>query len=157
MTRKHSNRIPRALINPLTRMRPAPKSKRDRVMLSFHTALEAMAGGKHPGEEEWRSLSDAINTLETMVLMGKLLDHEVMPLVTAAIEGMVHAARRYRAGQGMRLDGPGFTALREIVAVYEQCLQGFTEAEMAEAQHQTQQRLNAVWRAKKLPDNVIAV
>ncbi len=155
--RKHSTRKPRALINPLTRMSPAPKAKRDRVMLSFHTALEAMAAGKHPGESEWRSLSDAINTIETMCLMGKLIDHEVMPLVSAAIDGMVKAARRFRAGQGMRLDGPGFNALREIVAVYEQCLEGFTEAEMAEAQHQTQQRLNAIWRAKKLPDNVIAV
>lgn len=155
--RKHTKRRERALINPLTRMAPAPKAKRDRVMLSFHTALEAMAAGKHPGEEEWRSLSDAINTLETMVQMGKLVDHEVMPMVDAAIAGMVAAAKRYRAGQGMRLDGPGFTALREIIAAYDQCLQGFTEAEMAEAQHQTQLRLNAIWRAKTLPDNVIAV
>lgn len=155
--RKHSTRRPRALINPLTRMSPAPKSKRDRVMLSFHTALESMVSGRHPGEEEWRSLSDAVNSIETLVGMGKLLDHEVMPMVDAAIAAMVGAAKRYRAGNGMRLDGVGMEAMRRIIDVYDQCLIGFTEAEMAEAQHRTQERLNAIWRAKKMPDGVIAV
>lgn len=155
--RKHCHRRPRELVNPLTRMQVAPKAKRDRVMLNFHTALEAIAAGQHPGEEEWRSLSDAINTLETMVLMGKLLDHEVMPLVDQAIAGMVGAAKRYRAGQGMRLDGPGLLALRQVIDVYDQCLQGFTEAEMAKAQQETQNRLNAMLRSKKRSAELVMV
>lgn len=155
--RKRSHRIQRALINPLTRMSPAPKQKRERVLLSFHTALESIAVGKHPGEEEWRSLSDCINTVETLVNMGKLIEQEVMPVVCAAIEGMVGAARRFRAGQGMRLDGPGIKALREVVGIYEQCLEGLTEAEMAHAQHETQLRLEAVWRSKSRQPNAIYV
>lgn len=155
--RKRSHRIQRALINPLTRMRPATKEKRDRVLLSFHTALESIAVGKHPGEEEWRALSDAINTVETLVNMGKLVDHEIMPVVCAAIEGMVGAARRFRAGQGMRLDGAGMKAIREVVDIYEQCLDGFTEAEMAQAQHETQMRLEAIWRSKSRQANVTYV
>lgn len=102
--RKRSKYRPRAVItNPLTFIQPATAQDKARVMLNFLTALDAMANGDHPGVEEWRALSDAINTTETLALgMGKLVPSEVMPDITAAIEGMVHASRRFKAARPAR-------------------------------------------------------
>ena len=111
-------RRPQAVIvDPLTLLRPAAREQRDRVMARFLTALDAMVRGEHPGIEEWRDLSDAINTVETLCLhQHKLVPQEVMPTINAAIKGMVEAAHRYKAGQGMRLSGEGLQALRDVLA-----------------------------------------
>jgi len=147
--RKRSRYKPKPVVaNPLALMQPASTSRRDAVLLHFYTALEAMSRGDHPGESEWRTLSDAINSIETLALhMRKLVPAEVMPAVNSAIAAMVGAANRFKAGQGMRLDGAGLAALREVVGIYEQCLDGFTEHEMARAQAETQRRMSALLRS----------
>jgi hypothetical protein len=102
--------------------------------------------------------SDAINTVETLALVLRKLDPaEVMPTVNAAIAAMVGAASRFKAGQGMRVDGPGLEALRDVVGIYEQCLQGLTAREMAMAQAETQRRVNALLRSRKPTTEVIAL
>lgn len=149
---------PRPVIaNPLTLMAPAPKAKRDLVMMRFLTALQALTNGSHPGEEEWRSLSDAINTVEVMCELGWLKREEVMPDVTQAIAGMVIAANRFKAGQGMRLDAIGLCALRSIIAIYGDCLEGYTERQMALAQAETQVRIDRLMRSarKSKTDKVV--
>ena len=150
-------RRPQAVIvDPLTLLRPAAREQRDRVMARFLTALDAMVRGEHPGIEEWRDLSDAINTVETLCLhQHKLVPQEVMPTINAAIKGMVEAAHRYKAGQGMRLSGEGLQALRDVLAIYEQCCEALTEHEMACAQAETQRRVNALLRSRKPSKEVI--
>lgn len=159
MTRKRSAYRPRPVMtDPLALMRPATKDQRDRVMGQFLSSLETMARGSHPGEDEWRSLSDAVNTVETLALhLHKLDPAEVMPTVNAAIAATVAAARRFQAGQGMRLDAPGLQALRDVLAIYEQALEGLTEREMAMAQAETQRRVNALLHSKKPSAEVIAL
>lgn len=146
--RKRSRYRPRpVLADPLLMLTPAPKIDRDALMLRFLTALETIAGGSHPGEAEWRDLADAINTVETLaVTLGKLVPAEVMPTVNAAIAAMVGAANRYRAGQGMRVDGPGLQALRDVMAIYGQCLDQLTGREMAVAGQMTAARVRALQR-----------
>lgn len=156
--KKRSKYRPRAVItNPLTIFAPAEKGQRDGVMLDFLTALESMAAGRHPGVEEWRSLSDAINTVETLANLGNLSPAEVMPTVNAAIAGMVGASKRYQAGQGMRLDAAGLQALRDVVAIYGDCLEALTAREMARAQAETQRRVNELLHAKKPTHEVVAL
>lgn len=159
MSRKRSSYRPRALLqNPLTMLRPASPTSKAKLMLVFLTALDAMTNGEHPGEQEWRSLSDAVNTVETMALhLGKLDKAEVMPTVTAAIAGMVRAARRFDAGQGMRLDAEGLKALREVIDIYGQCLDGYTEREMAMAQAETDRRMRELLRNRKPSHQVVMV
>lgn len=99
-----------------------------------------------------------INTVETLTLIQrKLLIDEVMPAVRTATDAMVAAALRFKAGHGMRLDGAGLEALREVLAIYEQCLEGLTEREMAQAQAETQRRVNALLHARKPSAEVIAL
>ena len=157
--RKRSAYRPKAVLtDPLSLLRPASREQRDAVMLRFTTALQEIASGRHPGEAEWRDLSDAINTVETLALsLGKLEPTEVMPTVNAAIAAMVGAAKRFQAGQGMRVDGPGLEALRDVLAIYEQALVGLTEREMAMAQAETQRRVNALLRSRKPSAEVIAL
>jgi hypothetical protein len=159
MTRKRSCYRQRPVMgNPLALMRPADKAARDRVMARFLTALEAMARGEHPGNEEWRDLSDAINTVETLTLtLRKLESAQVMPTVTAAIAAMVGAAKRFQAGQRMGLSGEGLQALRDVLAIYEQCLEGLTEREMVVAQAETQRRVNLLLHARRPNHQVIAL
>jgi hypothetical protein len=157
--RKRSPYRPGAVMtNPLAMFSPAPKAKRDRVMGEFLSSLDTMARGSHPGEEEWRSLSDAVNTVETLALsLRKLVPDEVMPTVNAAIASMVAAAGRFKAGQGMRLDAAGLQALRDVLSIYDQCLEGLTEREMVQAQAETQRRVNALLHARKPRADVIAL
>ena len=138
--RKRSKYRPGMVItDPLSLLRPASKERQDAVMLNFYTALHELTNGNHPGTEEWRSLSDCINTVETLATRLEKLDAaQVMPLVNTAIAGMVGAANRFKAGKGMRLDAAGLEALRDVVAVYGQCLSQLTEREMAVAQAETQ-------------------
>lgn len=144
------------LADPLTLLRPVPREQRDRVMARFLTALDAMVRGEHPGIDEWRDLSDAINTVETLCLhQHKLVPQEAMPTINAAIAGMVQAAHRYKAGQGMRLSGEGLQALRDVIAIYEQCCEELTEHEMAQAQAETQRRVHALLRSKTKRPEVI--
>lgn len=146
------------MLNPLALFGPAPKAARDQVLLRFATALQEIAAGRHPGVKEWQDLSDMINTTETLALhLHKLDPAEVMPTVNAAIAGMVGAAQRFRAGQGMRLDGAGLEALRDVLAIYAQCLEGLTEREMWQAQAETQRRVNNLLRSKSPSTEVIAL
>jgi hypothetical protein len=162
MSRNHAPRKayrPRSVItDPLSLLRPASPELRQRVVLRFLSALEAMTRGEHPGEAEWRDLSDAINTVETLALTLSRLDPaEVMPVVNAAIAGMVGAANRFKAGQGMRLDAAGLQALRDVVEIYRLCTEGLTEREMAMAQAETQRRVHALLRDRQPNHEVISV
>ena len=138
--RKRSRYRPKPVISdPLSLLRPADPQRAGQVLLRFLTALDAIAAGQHPGEAEWRDLSDAVNTVETLAIHQRKLDAvEVMPLVRDASSAMVAASERFREGLGMRLDGPGLQAMRAVVDVYRQCLEGLTEREMAQAQAETQ-------------------
>jgi hypothetical protein len=146
------------MTDPLSLLRPASKERTNKLMLNFLTALDCMARGEHPGPEEWRSLSDCVNTIETLaVTLNKLQRSEVMPIVNAAIEGMVLASRRFKSGHGMRLDAAGLEALRTVVDIYRQCCEGLTEREMCMAQAITQRRVNELLNAKKPSREVVAV
>ncbi len=157
--RKQKAYRPRTLMtDPLSLLRPAQPAQRDAVMLRFLSAIDAMACGSHPGNDEWRDLSDAINTVETLALtQRKIPADEAMPIVNAAIAAMVGAANRFKAGKGMRLDALGLQALREVVEVYRQCLVTLTEREMAQAQQETQRRVHALLRSPKPTHEVIAL
>lgn len=157
--RKRSAYRPKPVISdPLSLMRPASQSQRDALLLRFLTALEEMARGEAPAEDEWRDLSDAVNTVETLALsLGKLDRREVMPLVNLAIAAMVDAARRFKAGQGMRLDAAGLQALRDVVEVYRQCMELLPERVMVVAHQMTVQRVNELLRIRNTHPEVVTL
>jgi len=155
--RKRSSYRPKFVnTNPLTSMRPAEPEKREKLMARFRLALANMVNGTNPGVDDWRDLSDCINTIECMALgLHKLRPDEVMPDIHACIEAMVRAKNRYQDGKGMRLDAVGINVIRMVIDYYGQCLEGFTEREMAQAQHETAVRVNAMLHGKRKPGQVV--
>lgn len=141
---------PRAVMqNPLAAFAPLPKDKRDKLMLFFYTALEEIERGEHPGPDEWRNLADLVNVTETLVFQGKLVRTEVLPHVLVASDEMRSAAERFKAGKGMRMSGPGLRALRSLVDIHEQVLEGFTEREIELAIAETRRIIIGIQRDKK--------
>ncbi|MGL4576997.1 MAG: hypothetical protein ACRCV9_19570 [Burkholderiaceae bacterium] len=144
------------MTDPLSILRPASKERADKVMLTFYTALDDISSGRSPGESEWRSLADAINTVETLTLhQRKLVKAEVMPTIQQATEAMVDAAKQFERAGVIRVSGPGLQALRDVVDIYGQCCEALTEREMALAQAETQRRVHALQRAKRPANEVV--
>lgn len=147
---------PKPVINPLTALSPAPAEKRERVMARFRSSLETIARGSHPGAVEWRDLADACNLVEALTLhMGRLVPDEVLPSVAAAVQSMKEAAHRYSDGGALRLDARGLEALRDVLAIYEQCLEGLTEREIEQARAETERRILAIRRSKKPSSEIV--
>lgn len=159
MTRKKKAYRPRAVLtDPLALLRPAQPAQRLAVMTRFYTALDMLAHAADPGREEWRDLSDAINTVETLALhMGRLDPAATMPTVNSAITAMVAASVRFNAGLRMGFSGAGLTALRRVVEVYDECASRLTEHEMATAQAITQRRVHAILAGKARTHDVVAL
>ena len=141
---------PREVMNPLAFIRPASAADRHRITDRFASALEAMVRCSSPTAEEWRDLSDAINTVETMLLEGVLADEEVRPLVVASIRAMAEAGTRHRAGHALRLSGDGVQAVREVIQVYAAAMEVLTEARMYQLQRLTERRVQAALAGRAL-------
>ena len=147
---------PKPKINPLTALSPAPAEKRERVMARFRSSLETIARGRHPSAVEWRDMADLCNLVDTLALhMGRLIPEEVIPSVKAATDSMKEAARRYRESEVMRLDAAGLEALRDVMAIYEQCLEGLTEREIEQARAETERRVREIRRSKTRSSEVV--
>lgn len=138
---------PRPVIqNPLVFLQPAVQADQTRLLNRAYGALEWMVNGKDPQPEGWRDCADVVNVIETMALhTGQLVADEVRADVLTAGNSMRAAERRFKAGQGLRLDGPGIQAMREVLEVYAQALAGLTAMEMervfAETRHQMARRV----------------
>lgn len=144
------------VINPLAMVQPVSAERREGIIARFRSALEAMTKCTSPDNDEWRDLSDCINTIETLVMQGLLPREQVMPIVNDCIANMVGAAKRFQAGQGMRLDGAGIHAIRTAIDIYEQACMVLTEREMERAQLETERKLHEYYRRGK-SEGVIAV
>jgi hypothetical protein len=144
--------------DPLAAFRPVDKERRDMAVARFRSALDAVMRGASPDEHDWRLLADVVNLVETLADdMGKLPVDQAKPHLDSASEAMVAAARRWRAGQGMRLDAPGVQALRRVIDIYEQCLELLTERVMDQARERTQKRLERIWRHGAAPGQKVVM
>jgi len=153
--RKRSAYRPKPIMtNPLAYLTPAAASDAQALMLVFYTALESLAAGQNPGVDEWRSLADACNTLETLVSIGTLQHDEIMPMIRRAADAMTLASRCYHDGKAMRIDGAGLEALRDVVDAYRQCIETLTAREMFLAQIETGRRV-ARLQARPLQNSVV--
>lgn len=145
--RKRGKRHPGLVLpNPLIALQKVPEAERLALLTEFHSALSAMRSDAQPTLEHWRVLSDAVNTLETLMLQGKLVQREIGPLLDTATQALATSGERYRTGKRLGLDGNGMQALAEVLAAYADCLEGLTAMEMAKARTETELRKRQVLR-----------
>lgn len=123
---------------------PMAQAKRDRLMATMWSALEGITRGRHPGEDEWRHLSDAVNVIETLWLRGNLVRAEVEPTWDAACQALARAGRRWHDQRVMRMDAEGLTAVRACVDHYQQALMGLPERDFLMAIFDTRERLACI-------------
>ena len=158
MSKRKAYRPRAVMTNPLAALRPVSEQRRQRTLAIFWSALDGMTTGSNPGAEEWRLLSDCINTIECMALsLKKIAPDDVMPDIVASVGAMVRAKNRFQAGKGMRLDADGIQVIRRVIDYYAQCLEGLTEREMCVAQAETQRRVNMLLRSKVQRAEVISL
>jgi hypothetical protein len=120
------------ILHDTSAVEPVAPEDRARMMATLRSALEAVRAGGSPGVVEWDLLTDALHLVRVMEARGNLAAEEVRPITDAAQAAMIEARDRYRAGKGFRLTGQGLQAVRELLDVYEQTLEGLTERETVE-------------------------
>lgn len=137
--RKRCNRVVRPLVNTLnalTRLTPAEVMAEELALLS---SLESVSRGRHPGRQEWDSLADVVNIIETVTVQGLLCVSAA--LIRAAETGMHAAATRYREGGPLRLSGKALRAMRVLVATWVECLRTWSRRAVTKARHDTAERI----------------
>jgi hypothetical protein len=134
---------------------PMPEAKRLHQLTAMYQGLHAMEQGQQPTTNDWRVCSDAANLMETLILQGHVADAE--GLLMDAITALANAGRRNLAGGQIRLDGPGITAVRAILADYSTVLDTLSERVMVQCHRDTERRLREILDGKRRSHDVEVV
>lgn len=134
-----------------------PMPERDRVytMLGFDRAVAAIELDPNPMKADWRVLSDAVNLMETLVLMGVVQDEH--GLIADATLAMKRAAERKIAGGHIRFDGPGVHAMRALIDDFGQLIKVISHRQMIRCHRMTEKRLIEVQKGRTPAGNVISL
>jgi hypothetical protein len=131
---------------------PMPEEKRQHQLLRMWGGLAAMGKGDNPTREDWRTCSDAVNLLETLVAMGEVQD--TSGLLLDAVEALAMAGQRHTAGQGLRLSGKGMQAIRAVLEDYAACLEQLSARTMVRAHRKTETRIREILAGKRQAHDV---
>lgn len=141
--RKKSKHKPKPIDrDPLGKLQPADEKEGKMLMARIDSALMSVLQGTVSTEDDWRILSDAINTVMELSLGDnpKLPKQVMLPIIKKAIEGMIEAGRRFKDGKAIRLNALHIDSIKDVVAIYEECVKNLTRKEMIAAQELVQAR-----------------
>jgi len=117
MTRKKTKRKQWSLLDPIQHAvvgaAITPRQTLDKLRFVEYSALEAITKGNGT-VSDWRTLVDVLNLSEVMAKAG--VGPEVLPICAQAQESLHKAALRFEETKKMGLDGPGISAIRELIA-----------------------------------------
>lgn len=132
---------------------PLPLEKRTHELTHMLQGLAAIERGESPTLDDWRRCSDALNHLETLiVVMNVAEDHQ--GLLDDAMKALVAAGHRYRDGLPIRLDGPGIHAVRAMLEDYSALVDQLPARAIIRAQRLTEPRIRAIQSGKRLAHDV---
>ena len=94
-------------------------------MLRLLTALHEMRKGT-ARRDEWSDLSDMVNVIEALAILGKIDREPAMQEVIAAQLGMVHAMRTHEAHGRMEMPEAGYKALCALANRYQTAVERFS-------------------------------
>ena len=122
---------------------PMAPAKYSTQLIKMWDALAAIESAPAPTRDHWRLCSDAINLMESLLVMGHI-DDQGGTLPTAVL-AMAEAGRRtHTTGLAIRLSGPGITAVRTVLEGYAQTLAHLPERTMIQAHRATESRIRAI-------------
>ena len=116
------------------------------------SGLASIETGDCPTTDDWRLCSDAVNLMETFVVMGKVQD--TSGLLMDAITALAMAGKRHLGGAQIRLDGPGIQAVRAVLEDYDAVLEALPARTVMACHRTTEQRLQKILAGKRQPHDV---
>lgn len=132
---------------------PLPVEKRTHQLTRMLQAQAAMETDPHPGTDDWRVLSDAVNITETLVEIGAMVDASGM--LADAVAAMARAGHRHRlTGARLRLDAGDIQTMRALLEDYAAALAALPARTMVRAHRLTEKRIREILSGKRRPHDV---
>ena len=118
---------------------PLPKEKRDFQLDRIKKALDNFLHAPEPTIEDWETLSDTVNLMETILIMGFVEDAQ--GAIPEAQEALGKSGSRSMRGKPLRLDGPAIGLLKGIIEDYEMVCENLSARTMIMAHRATEKRV----------------
>lgn len=134
---------------------PLPAAIRTHQLTRMWQGLAAIEQAPQPTTDDWRSVSDAVNLMETLVELGVLEDGQ--GLLQDAVAGMAMAGKRALQGGAIRLDGQGIRAVRAILEDYAEATAVLPARVMVRAHRKTEARILDILTGRRRPHDVEVV
>lgn len=132
---------------------PLPKAWQTTQLTNMWDGLAQMETGCTPAREDWGIVSDAVNLLEQLVMMGEVEDSQ--GLLPDAITAMAEAGQRNLKGGAIRLSGPGIQAVRGVLEDYAAVIEVLPARTMIRCHRLTERRIRDILEKRhKLPHDV---
>jgi hypothetical protein len=143
---------------------PLPQAQRVHHLSLMWEGLRALETSPQANTDDWRVCSDCVNLLETFTTHngghwlgfdGDLVHiTDQSGLLMDAITALAMAGKRHKAGQPLRLDGPGIQAVRAALEDYAALLDALPHRTVVKAHRLTEQRLAAILAGHVAPHEV---
>lgn len=128
---------------------PLPEDKRVHQLSMMYEALHSLELAEKPTTDDWRTVSDAVNLVETLVTEMKICE-DTEGLLDDAIKALADAGRRHmRTGANIRLDALGIQAIRSVLTDYSYFLETLPERTMIRCHRLTEKRLHEILDGKR--------
>jgi len=134
---------------------PMPESSRRHQLTTMWQGLAALESADRPSSNDWRVCSDAVNLLETLVIMGYVKDPS--GLLPDAVEALAKAGQRHLAGGPLRLDGLGIQAVRAVLEDYASAIEQLSHRTMVMAHRHTEKRISDLLKGRGRAGDVVMV
>lgn len=131
---------------------PTPEESRRHQLTRMLGGLANMERAESPTKDDWRVVSDAVNLMETLVVMGIVED--TSGLLLDAVEALALAGHRHIAGGNIRLDAKGIQAVRAVLEDYAAVLDAVSHRVMVKAHRLTEKRIKDILAGKRKTHDV---
>ena len=131
---------------------PLPVKKRMFQLTRMFEGLSALEKDPAPTYDDWIVVSDALNMMETLLVMGQVEDPDA--LIGEAAMALAKAGNRSLKGHPIRLDGSAIQLIRAILEDYCTVLDNLPARTIIQAHRQTESRVIKIVQGKSKPHDL---
>lgn len=131
---------------------PLPVQKRMFQLTRMFEGMSALERDPNPTYDDWKVVSDALNMMETLLVMGQVEDPD--NLIGDAAKALAKAGNRSLEGHPIRLDASAINTVRSILEDYCTVLDNLPARTMIQAHRQTESRVTKIIQGKGKPHDL---
>lgn len=132
---------------------PMQESKRAHQLTRMWQGLRAIETAKNPEKQDWQVCADAVNLMETLVLMGEITDYN--GLIDDGVKALALAGKRSLNGANIRLDALGIQTVRAILEDYSFAIQNIPERTIIRCHRLTEKRMIEILNGKRKEHDIV--